>query len=251
MKKILGWLLPVFLLSLGVALYLFPDGYRFLGVLLCVSAGIVCVYKLLTIWERRSRMPAKVIRTLLSILLALILAAFSVTVCFVLRGPETMAQQNCDYVLVLGAGVKGDTPSRILGDRIQRAYEYLLDHPNAICIASGGMGDDENLSEAQCIFNHLTAMGIAPERIWLEDRATSTVENFRFTLELIREKTGNEPVRLLVLSNEFHLYRASRMAADQGVEASFISAPTSSLGVRINYTVREVFALWKYLLIGG
>ena len=131
------------------------------------------------------------------------------------------------------------------------AAEYLKKNPDVICIASGGMGDDENISEAQCIYNCLTAMGIDGERIWMEDQATSTIETFRYSLALIQEKTGETPETVTVLSNEFHLYRASVMAKDCGLDADLIPAPTSNMLIRISYTIREVFALWKYLTIGG
>ena len=85
----------------------------------------------------------------------------------------------------------------------------------------------------------------------MEDQATSTIENFQYSLALIREKTGTEPRRVTVLSNEFHLFRASIMAEDCGLEADFVAAPTSSGLIRISYTLREIFALWKYLTIGG
>jgi uncharacterized SAM-binding protein YcdF (DUF218 family) len=94
-------------------------------------------------------------------------------------------------------------------------------------------------------------MGIDGSRIWMEDRATSTIENFRYTIALIEEKTGITPDRVTVLSSEYHLFRASRMAEDCGLEADFIAAPTSKPLIRISYTVREIFALWKYLTIGG
>ena len=136
-------------------------------------------------------------------------------------------------------------------DRINTAYTYLTEHPDTICIATGGKGNDENISEAQCIYDHLTAMGIDGNRIWMEDQATSTIENFQYSLALIREKTGTEPQRVTVLSNEFHLFRASIMAEDCGLEADFVAAPTSSGLIRISYTLREIFALWKYLTIGG
>ena len=94
-------------------------------------------------------------------------------------------------------------------------------------------------------------MGIDGSRIWLEDKATSTIENFRYSIALIEEKTGKAAERVTVLSNEFHLYRASRMAEDCGLTADFIAAPTSNGLIRVSYTVREIFALWKYLTIGG
>ena len=156
-----------------------------------------------------------------------------------------------DYVIVLGAGVRGTEPSEILLDRIHMAYSYLSKNPEAICVATGGKGSDENISEAQCIYDHLTAMGIDGSRIWMEDKATSTIENFRYSIALIEEKTGAAPKRVTVLSNEFHLFRAGRMAIDCGLEADFIAAPTEKPLIRISYTIREIFALWKYLTIGG
>ena len=175
----------------------------------------------------------------------------AITAIPVLLGVKSQPEANCDYLIVLGAGVDGDTPSPILQDRINEAYAYLSAHPNTICIATGGKGDDENLSEAQCIFNHLTEMGIAADRIWMEDQATSTVENFQYSIALLKEKTGGIPENVGVMSNEFHLFRARQMAKKQGLEPVFIAAPTSNLLNRINYTTREIFALWKYWVIGG
>jgi uncharacterized SAM-binding protein YcdF (DUF218 family) len=152
---------------------------------------------------------------------------------------------------VLGAGVDGDTPSPILQDRINAAYDYLTKHPDTVCIATGGKGDDENLSEAQCIYNHLTQMGISGDRIWMEDQATSTVENFRYSIDLLKQETGSIPKSVGVLSNEFHLFRASLMAKNNGLSPIFIAAPTSDAWTRIYYTVREIFVLWNYLITGG
>jgi uncharacterized SAM-binding protein YcdF (DUF218 family) len=237
------WLMPVAFGLLGVPLYFFMDGYSFLGILTWVVAGLCLADCLLHLWSRSSRYAVKIVRTLVSTLVILVTIAGVLTLPGILRGPDMVPEPTDGYLLVLGAGVYGSEPSPILRDRIERAHTYLNDHPEAICIASGGKGDDENISEAQCIFDALTARGIAPERIWLEDRATSTVENFRYTLALIEEKTGIRPERITVLSNEFHLYRASLMAADQGVAATFVSAPTADPGIRLNYTLREIFAL--------
>ena len=90
-------------------------------------------------------------------------------------------------------------------------------------------------------------MGIAAERIWLEDQATSTVENFKFSLEMLEGKDGS----VGVLSNEFHLFRASLIAKKQGLKPIFIAAPTSNTGARIGYTIREIVVLWKFLITGG
>ena len=193
----------------------------------------------------------KLIRKPLAIVLAILLVAMAITAVPILLGVKSQPQASCDYLIVLGAGVEGDTPSPILQDRIDAAFAYLTEHPDTICIATGGKGDDENIAEAQCIFNHLTALGIEADRIWMEDQATSTVENFQYSIQLLEEKTGGIPESVGVLSNEFHLFRASLMAKKQGLQPIFVALPTSNMGVLIDYTIREIFALWKYIAVGG
>lgn len=252
MEKTLKWiyaLLPsAVLIWIGLAFYGFVSGCKFLGIVAWGLALICGAYGLLGIWKRRK--AAKIAAVGLSLALALVAMAAVITLVPILQGPDETGE-NSEYVIVLGAGVRGTEPSEILADRIQMAAQYLQENPDAICVATGGMGSDENISEAQCIYDHLTVLGIDGERIWLEDQATSTIENFHYSIALIEEKTGKTPERVTVLSNEFHLYRASRMAEDCGLQADFVAAPTSKPLIRISYTIREIFALWKYLTIGG
>lgn len=238
------------LLLAGIGFFGFiVDGCDFLCMVLLGISLCLLVIHWLSLWEKWN--PAvKGIRITVIILLALVLIAACVTLIPILRGPVAVGGSS-DYVIVLGAGVRGTEPSEILRDRIHRAYEYLTANPDTVCIATGGKGDGENISEAQCIYDHLTALGIDGSRIWLEEQATSTIENFRYSIALIEEKTGTTPQSVTVLSNEFHLYRAGRMAKDCGLQADFVAAPTSVFLIRISYTIREVFALWKYLILGG
>lgn len=248
--KCCRWLSICVLLVCGIVFYGFVSGCGFLGIVFGVIALIMAAYELLHIWQKRRPAPAKWLRIGLSALLALVLAASGITLIPILRGPGEAAGET-DFLIVLGAGVRGDEPSEILQNRIDRAYQYMTENPDVICVATGGKGSDENISEAQCIYNHLTAMGIDGNRIWMEDKATSTIENFRYSVSLIEEKTGTAPRKITVLSNEFHLYRAGIMAEDCGLDANFVAAPTSKPLIRISYTIREIFALWKYLTIGG
>ena len=248
LKKNLPWLVPAALALAGAVFYFAISGCSFLGIVFWGVAAVTAAYRLLALWKDRKTVVC--IRRAVSILLVLLLIAALVTLVPILRGPaETNGSSN--YLIVLGAGVRGTEPSEILQDRIAMAYTHLTNDPNAICIATGGKGSDENISEAQCIYDHLTAMGIDGSRIWMEDQATSTIENFRYSVALIEEKTGVIPETVTVLSNEFHLFRAGMMAEDCGLEADFIAAPTSKPLIRISYTIREIFALWKYLLVGG
>jgi len=120
-----------------------------------------------------------------------------------------------------------------------------------ICIASGGQGPGEDMTEAQCIYDRLTDMGIEPSRIWKEEQSTSTRENLRFSLALIEDKTGSRPDKAAIISNEFHLYRASMFAAEQDLQMVGVPAKTTWLSLRINYYLREIAAVWYYAILGG
>jgi uncharacterized SAM-binding protein YcdF (DUF218 family) len=152
---------------------------------------------------------------------------------------------------VLGAGVNGTVPSLSLRERINGAYAHLTAHPHAACVVSGGQGNNELISEAQCMFNELTRMGIDESRIWMDDKSTSTRENLRFSMELIEEKTGNRPTQAAVISNEFHLFRASLFAKEQGLDMVGVPAKTTWITLHANYFLREIVAIWYYVILGG
>ena len=101
------------------------------------------------------------------------------------------------------------------------------------------------------MYNDLTARGIDPDRVWMEDRATSTRENIRFSLDLIEEKTGIRPEKIGLVSSEYHLYRAGLFAREENVTSYGIPARTTWITLRINYYLREIAAVWYYTLLGG
>lgn len=85
----------------------------------------------------------------------------------------------------------------------------------------------------------------------MEPEATSTLENLRYSLALIQEKTGSAPPVIAIVSSEYHLYRAGTFARWLGLEAQLIPAKTTILPLRWNYYIREIFAVWYYTLLGG
>lgn len=245
-KLLLGFAVLFFLM--GMFLYFGIAGFSF-SALVCfgIAAVLVCFWVLKLLPFPLGRILRWCVSSLLSI--GLLLAAFTgVQIAAAQNGTQDATGQ---YLVVLGAGVNGNTPSYILRTRIDAAYDYLKENPDVQCIVSGGQGDGENISEAQCMFDHLTAKGIDPERIWLEDQSTSTKENLAYTLEVIREKTGQAPASLTLLSNEFHLYRAGLFAAQQGITAQTVPADTRWTALYINYFLREIVCVWYLTVFGG
>ena len=223
------------------------SGYGFTAAICAGTAGIIGFYTFVPRIFRKSR---TVIR-LFTVLLTVFLIAACVTEGFIIKASFGTPEADCDYLVVLGAKVRPDGPSLSLKNRIEAAADYLKAHPDVIAVVSGGKGPDEVMTEAMAMYNGLVARGIEPERIWMEDKATSTWENLRFSLNLIEEKTGHRPDTLAVLSSEYHLFRAGLFTRAAGAEFIGIPAKTTYPVLKINYFLRDVAGVWHYYLLGG
>lgn len=185
---------------------------------------------------------------ILSIALSLGFVLAFITGIFIGRAEKGTPDASCNYLIVLGAGVNGTTPSLSLQERIDAAYTYLTDHPEVICVVSGGQGNNEDITEAQCMFNELTKMGISPDRIWQEDKADSTWKNIVYSLDVIEAKTGTRPKSAGIVSSEYHLFRAGLYAREAGITPVCIPAKTSWGHLHLNYFLREIFGVWAYFI---
>ncbi len=251
LKPCLFWICCGGLVLMGLFFLYAVVGYSFSALIcFCLLALLLC-YKGLSLLAKRHEKTAKVLRTILNICVSIGLCIVLVTGFFVVKASFGQADTVCEYVVVLGAGVHGTTPSLSLRNRLDAAYDFLIKNPDVICIVSGGQGDGEQITEAQCMFNDLVAKGIDPGRIWQEDQATSTEENLHFSLDLIEQRTGQRPTQINLLSSEYHLYRAGLFAKAQGVTAYGVPAETTKFVLRINYFLREIAGVWHEILIGG
>jgi uncharacterized SAM-binding protein YcdF (DUF218 family) len=248
---ILKWLIPAAFLLFSLFFYTAVHGHSFLGLVCLCLAGVILCYYILDLLKKRFPKTVKVLSVLLTTVLCIGILVFAITEAIIIRASFGQPDANCEYIVVLGAKVNGTSPSLSLSDRIRAAEHYLKAHPDTIAVLSGGQGEDEGISEAQCMFDELTARGIESNRLWLEDKATSTWENLHFTLDLIEENTGIRPEKIGILSSEYHLFRASLFADESGVESVGIPAPTSRLSQKINHFMREVAGVWHYLILGG
>ena len=194
---------------------------------------------------------AKWIKVVFTVLLSIGIGIFAVTEAIILYASFGSDKTDHQYIVVLGARVNGTQPSISLADRIVAAYYYMNDHPEVIAVLSGGQGPNEDISEAQCMYRALTALGIAPERLRLEEMSTSTWENLTHSLDLIKKETGAQPQTIGLVSSEYHLFRAGLFAQKCGVTANGIPATTSLFTIRVNHLLREVAGVWHYLLLGG
>jgi len=234
------------LVLLAFALMIVP-GFRF-SIVLCFAFAAVCV--LLYYFLRCPTPLNKVLLKAICVILVLGCTAAAVTAGFIVSAayPETLPA--CDYIIVLGAGVRGTVPSLSLSERIGAAYDYLSANPDCIAVLSGGQGPGEEITEAACMYRELAEMGIDPSRMLLEEKSTSTIENLQFSLDLIREVSGRQPTEIGIVSSEYHIFRATLFAKKLQLESFGIPAKTNWLSLRLNYYLREIVAVWKYLVLG-
>ncbi len=234
----------------GLGLAVIPNGMRFTGwVLLGAAAALVFGLLLhdLAKGRRGWRICERVYLTGLALLLVL-LAGIEAAVIF--RGEADNTGIPVDAVIVLGAGVNGETPSAALQSRIRAAAAYLEEHPDVPVVLSGGQGPGEAITEAEAMRRALwTRSETQNARYLLEDRSTSTAENLRFSRAVLEEQgVDTDAAVIAVVTNDFHCFRAHMIAQKQGLHIVEVPAELPWWWLTANYYVREAFAVVKTAL---
>ena len=175
-----------------------------------------------------------------------VLVAMGVMVLAILCGMigtkfAASGRPNLDYLIVLGAQVREDGPSIVLRYRLDAAIDYLAENPNTICIVSGGQGKNEPVSEAEGMAEYLIKNGIEENRIILEDKSTSTVENIQYSKVLIELPYNS----VGIVTNNFHVFRGIQIAKAQGLEEVCGIAADSNVLYLPNNVLRECCGILK------
>ena len=153
-------------------------------------------------------------------------------------------QKGADYLIVLGAKVKGKEPSVALSGRIQTAYDYLEQNPGTKAVLTGGKGRGEDISESSCMETALLKKNIAKSRLYKEEKSTTTIENIAYAKEYIEDKNAN----IVVVTSDFHVKRGVAIAKEAGYVHVEGLGDTSVPIMRLHYYTRETLAWIKYSL---
>lgn len=179
----------------------------------------------------------------------------------------TSTRRAAEYVIVLGAKVRGSELSNSLKKRLDKALEYAENNPNTVLVLSGGKGEGEDISEAEAMYDYLQYNGIPESQLLLEEQSVNTVQNIVFSKKVIdyqekykameaREslldsyKERSDSVKIAVLTSNYHVFRAKSIARKQGIyNISGIAAPGDPV-LAIHMWVRECFAVLKDKFMG-
>lgn len=169
------------------------------------------------------------------------LLVFCTVEAMILSQYHAKAGTGADYCIILGAQWKETGPSGVLKKRLDRAVEYLENSPGTMVIVSGGQGSNEPMAEAAGMRDYLIGAGIAKERILVEDKSASTYENLAFSGEFLDRAQD----RVVIVTNNFHMFRALEIAKKQGYAKAEGLAADSTLGMGPNNLLREFFGVIK------
>ena len=195
------------------------------------------VHGIVGMW-RKHKVKKWIFRGMLGLISVIVALVVIESVCMIQaasREPEAGAT-----VVVLGCRVYGERASLSMIERLDAAYEYLMENETSVCVVSGGQGDGENITEAECMYRYLTTKGIAPERIYKEEKSTDTRENLLYSKQLIDEQNLN-PV-IAIATSEYHEYRAGKIAESLEVEYGAVPGHTA-IWLFPTYYVRELYAI--------
>lgn len=210
--------------------------------------GAVFIAAGLLIGNRRlmARIPGSV-KTACGILFFLGLLLFGTVEGMILSRYHATARSGADYCIVLGAQWKPAGPSEVLRKRLDKAVAFLAESPDTKVIVSGGRGGDEPVSEAQGMREYLIQAGIDESRILVEDDSANTYENLVFSGKLLDKEND----RVVIVTNNFHVFRAMGIAKKQGYAHVEGLAADSTLGMAPNNLLREFFGVIKDFLVGN
>ena len=248
MKKL--WILAgVFLLAGAVMVYL-PIHMQMTGLVLLLLGAAMGVYAgLFPQSGKRLRVVLQILTILASLGVVGLMACMNLITCSGHTDWERARQS--EYAVVLGAAVRTDgQASRIMRNRLQAAMAFMEENPEAMVILSGGQGDDEPSTEAQCMYDTLLQMGADGSRLLLEPESSTTRENLINSAAIIDSRGGTERP-ITIITSEFHQRRAAYIGNGLGLETCPVSGHTDQWFYRVNYTLREVFAFVKAAVQGS
>lgn len=164
----------------------------------------------------------KIIKTVIGISSSALLAPAIFYMPFVIRDAYKKYDDDCEYLMILGSVViDEDEPSRQLAERMERALTYLNLHKHAKAVCCGGcFRKEQKVSEAEIIKHFLVNNGIDENRILLEDKSTTTYENFNFALKIIENDSGKtvNDTKIAFLTNDYHVFRSGVIAKQMGIK---------------------------------
>lgn len=243
-RKFLGAAILVF--STIVILYsLAALAYRVSFAKFMIVLGIfLAAVGIFLIQERyKIHMPNALLMAIKVIVAAFLISFVVIEGLIIYNGSKT-DDEKVDYLVILGAGLWGETPSLSLKQRLDESLDFIRKNPDTKIVLSGGMGPGETITEAEAMKRYLEERDVDSRLLIKEEKSTDTRENLQFTKELLKKLDGKEKVKICLVTNNFHMFRAKLLAKSCGFEVYGQPATLYPLLVPAYY-LREYMAVIK------
>jgi uncharacterized SAM-binding protein YcdF (DUF218 family) len=183
-----------------------------------------------------------------------IIVFFLVIEIIIFSGFFEKPKEEPDYIVVLGTTVYESGPCYLLRQRLQEAVKWAKTYEDAMLVVTGGQGETEPFTEGSEMKRYLVEeLGISEDRILVEEESKNTYENMRFTGELLKKEDENfsyENTPILVVTNDFHMYRSIQIAQKAGYEKVSGAPSGTYIFLFPHYMVREFCAILKNYVLG-
>ena len=148
---------------------------------------------------------------------------------------NTKDLNDVDCIIVLGAGVWGDNPSPMLEDRLLKGIELYNKGVAPKIIMSGDHGQKE-YDEVNIMKEYAINTGVPSEDVFMDHAGFSTYESIYRAKEIFGVK------KVVIVTQEYHLYRAIYIANKLGIKAYGVNADPRDYAGQLYREVREILA---------
>ncbi len=216
--------------------------------------GVLAAWRLLCRWMRAGwcKTAMRVGAVLLLSGVAILLSAVCVSAAVCDKTEERVLSLDrlaeeadaYDCVLVLGCRVYADgSPSPMLADRMETAVEVMEAGASEKMVVSGDHRVD-SYNEVKAMKDYAVMRGIPSEAVFQDHDGYSTYDS----IYRIKEVFGAK--RIVIVTQEYHLYRALYLAEKLGIEAVGVAADRQPYAKQRIYEAREIFARCKDVYFG-
>lgn len=199
----------------------------------------VLLFAYLFIWPKFGNLTSNTLGTTLYIIISFtavyLLSLMAIyLLSAILNLIHVRKRRNLDYIIVLGAGIRGNRVTPLLAARIEKGIELLEKNPGAVLIMSGGKGSGETMPESEAMAKYAISHGIDPQKLLTETKSTSTEENLLFSKKLINK----EKPKIAVVTTAYHVFRALILAKQQKIKCIGFGSKTKWY-FTLNALIRE------------
>lgn len=148
--------------------------------------------------------------------------------------------EDADCILVLGCGVRGNSPTPLLADRLRRGIE-IFDMGAAPKILMSGDHGQADYDEVNVMKQYALNAGIAESDVFMDHAGFSTYESMYRAKEIFGVK------KMIIVTQSYHLSRALYIANQLGIEAYGVASDYQTFSGQLGRDSREILARVKDL----